>query len=123
MDDEHDGSFRRGPRSPTRNRHAPRINVRPLDHPPTIPRLMGFYNTENKSKAELSVPWATPPHGLSRVSCVISVPRSNGRIDEFRAQNGPVLFGGRLKSELGDETLAVPDNLGGHLVEEPRATV
>ncbi len=50
-------------------------------------------------------------------------PEVERRIDEFRAQNGPVLFGGRLKSELGDETLAVPDNLGGHLVEEPRATV
>ena len=47
-------------------------------------------------------------------------PEVERRIDEFRAQNGPVLFGGRLKSEV-DPTLAMPDNLGGNLVEEPRA--
>lgn len=46
-------------------------------------------------------------------------PEVERRIDEFRAKNGPVLFGGRLKSEL-DPTLATPDNLGAYLVEEPR---
>lgn len=47
-------------------------------------------------------------------------PEVEARIDKFRAEHGPVLFGGRLKSELADPTLALPDNLGGNLIEEPR---
>lgn len=46
-------------------------------------------------------------------------PEVEKRIDDFRAANGPVLFGGRLKSET-DPTLALPDNLGANLVEAPR---
>lgn len=46
-------------------------------------------------------------------------PEVEARIEKFRAENGPVLFGGRLKSQV-DPTLAIPDNLGGNLVEEPR---
>lgn len=48
-------------------------------------------------------------------------PEVEARIDKFRAEHGPVLFGGRLKSELGDPNLALPDNLGSNLVEEPLA--
>jgi NADH dehydrogenase (ubiquinone) flavoprotein 1 len=44
-------------------------------------------------------------------------PEVEARIDKFRAENGGVLFGGRLKSQV-DPTLATPDNLGGNLVEE-----
>ena len=46
-------------------------------------------------------------------------PEVEKRIEAFRATNGPVLFGGRLKSQL-DDTLAVPDNMGGNLPEPPR---
>ncbi|KAF4607852.1 NADH dehydrogenase [ubiquinone] flavoprotein 1, mitochondrial [Pleurotus pulmonarius] len=38
------------------------------------------------------------------------------RIAQFRAANGPVLFGGRLRSQV-DESLAIPDNLGANLKE------
>ncbi|KAG8774858.1 NADH dehydrogenase [ubiquinone] flavoprotein 1, mitochondrial [Ceratobasidium sp. 428] len=41
------------------------------------------------------------------------------RIAEYRAANGPVLSDGKLKSDTGFR-LAVPDNLGENLVEEPR---
>ena len=43
-------------------------------------------------------------------------PEVEKRIEAFRAANGPVLFGGRLKSET-DPTLALPDNLGANLAE------
>lgn len=46
-------------------------------------------------------------------------PEVEKRIEAFRAANGSVLFGGRLKSQL-DDTLAVPDNMGGNLPEPPR---
>ena len=42
-------------------------------------------------------------------------PEVEKRIAQFREQNGPVLFGGKLKSET-DATLAIPDNLGANLV-------
>ena len=41
-------------------------------------------------------------------------PEVEKRIAQFRAENGPVLFGGRLQSQT-DPTLAIPDNLGGTL--------
>jgi NADH dehydrogenase (ubiquinone) flavoprotein 1 len=44
-------------------------------------------------------------------------PEVERRIAEFRVQNGPVLFGGRLLSQVDDGTLALPDNLGGNLDE------
>lgn len=44
-------------------------------------------------------------------------PEVERRITEFRAQNGPVLFGGRLLSQVDDRTLALPDDLGGNLEE------
>jgi NADH dehydrogenase (ubiquinone) flavoprotein 1 len=44
-------------------------------------------------------------------------PEVERRISEFRAQNGPVLFGGRLLSQVEDRTLALADNLGGNLEE------
>jgi NADH-ubiquinone oxidoreductase-F iron-sulfur binding region len=44
-------------------------------------------------------------------------PEVERRIVEFRAQNGPALFGGRLLSQVEDRTLALPDNLGGNLEE------
>ena len=46
-------------------------------------------------------------------------PEVEKRIEAFRAANGPVLFGGRLKSQV-DDTLAIPDNMGGNLAEPPR---
>ena len=46
-------------------------------------------------------------------------PEVEARIDAYRAKHGPVLFGGRLKSEE-DPTLALPDNLGGNLIDQPR---
>lgn len=44
----------------------------------------------------------------------LSGPEVEARISAFRASRGPVLFGGRLKSET-DLKLALPDNLGAHL--------
>jgi NADH dehydrogenase (ubiquinone) flavoprotein 1 len=44
------------------------------------------------------------------------------RIAKFRAENGPVLFGGKLKSEV-DERFAVPDDLGANLIEVGDAKV
>lgn len=43
-------------------------------------------------------------------------PEVEKRIAAFRAENGPVLFGGRLNSQT-DPTLAIPDNLGANLPE------
>ena len=43
-------------------------------------------------------------------------PEVEKRIAQFRAEHGPVLFGGRLKSQT-DPTLAIPDNLGANLPE------
>lgn len=44
-------------------------------------------------------------------------PEVEKRIASFRADNGPVLFGGRLLSSQTDPTLALPDNLGANLPE------
>jgi NADH dehydrogenase (ubiquinone) flavoprotein 1 len=44
-------------------------------------------------------------------------PEVEKRIDSFRADNGPVLFGGRLLSSQTDPTLALPDNMGAHIPE------
>jgi NADH dehydrogenase (ubiquinone) flavoprotein 1 len=44
-------------------------------------------------------------------------PEVERRITEFRKLNGPVMFGGKLLSGVEDKTLALPDNLGGNLVE------
>jgi len=44
-------------------------------------------------------------------------PEVERRITEFRKLNGPVMFGGKLLSSVQDKTLALPDNLGGNLVE------
>jgi NADH dehydrogenase (ubiquinone) flavoprotein 1 len=44
-------------------------------------------------------------------------PEVERRIDEFRAANGNVLFGGRMLDSQTDPTLALPDNLGQHLPE------
>jgi len=43
-------------------------------------------------------------------------PEVEARIDKFRAENGPVLFGGRLLSQV-DPAHALPDNLGANLKE------
>jgi len=43
-------------------------------------------------------------------------PEVEKRIADFRAREGDVLFGGRLARDV-DPTLAIPDNLGGHLSE------
>lgn len=44
-------------------------------------------------------------------------PEVERRIDEFRAANGKVLFGGRMLDSQTDPTLAFPDNMGQHLPE------
>lgn len=43
-------------------------------------------------------------------------PEVEKRIEDFRAREGGVLFGGRLAREV-EPTLAIPDNLGGQLPE------
>lgn len=43
-------------------------------------------------------------------------PEVEKRITAFRAEQGAVLFGGRMKSQT-DPTLALPDNLGANLPE------
>lgn len=43
-------------------------------------------------------------------------PEVEKRIASFREENGPVLFGGKLKSQT-DPTLAIPDHLGANLPE------
>lgn len=43
-------------------------------------------------------------------------PEVEKRIASYRVENGPVLFGGRLKSQT-DPILALPDNLGANLPE------
>lgn len=47
----------------------------------------------------------------------LSGPEVESRIAAFRAKHGPVLFGGRLRSEA-DPGLALPDNLGAHLDQD-----
>ena len=44
-------------------------------------------------------------------------PEVEKRIAAFRAENGPVLFGGRLLSSQTDPTLALTDNMGAHVTE------
>lgn len=41
-------------------------------------------------------------------------PEVEARIASFRAEHGPVMFGGRLAKEA-EPGLALPDNLGAHL--------
>ena len=50
-------------------------------------------------------------------------PEVEKRIEEFRAREGGVLFGGHLARDV-DPALAIPDNLGGQLpeVESPSAS-
>jgi NADH dehydrogenase (ubiquinone) flavoprotein 1 len=43
-------------------------------------------------------------------------PEVERRIDEFRAREGGVMFGGRMVKDA-DPTLALPDNLGANLKE------
>ena len=43
-------------------------------------------------------------------------PEVEQRRAQFRAENGTVLFGGRMISQT-DATLAIPDNMGAHLPE------
>lgn len=44
-------------------------------------------------------------------------PEVEARISSFRAEHGPVLFGGRLRSET-DPRLALPDNMGAYLDDD-----
>jgi hypothetical protein len=56
---------------------------------------------------------------ISPILCFDRVgPEVEARIASFRAANGPVLFGGRLASEV-DPTFAIPDSLGLYL-DEPK---
>lgn len=89
----------------------------------------------NKLRDGQSVRWVMPLHGRSKVSCDISVrlilrialsradahatlhfpgPEVEKRINEYRKQNGTVLFGGKLLSDV-DHTHALPDNMGATL--------
>jgi len=71
---------------------------------------------EGRSICALGDAAAWPIQGLMRHFR----PEVEARIDAYRAKNGPVLFGGRLKSSVDQEAdLAIPDNLGANLVEEP----
>ena len=44
-------------------------------------------------------------------------PEVEKRIREFRAREGGVMFGGRMVKEIGEERLALPDNMGASLPE------
>lgn len=46
-------------------------------------------------------------------------PVVEARINQFREKEGNVLFGGAMQKDW-DETLAIPDNLGGRLAEPSR---
>ena len=77
-------------------------------HPPTKPNRKQI---EGRTICALGDAAAWPIQGLMRHFR----PEVEKRIAQFREQNGPVLFGGKLKSET-DATLAIPDNLGANLV-------
>ena len=47
-------------------------------------------------------------------------PQVEERIEKFRRENGAVMFGGRMVNDVEDRTLALPDNLGANLLENPR---
>ncbi|CCO31229.1 NADH dehydrogenase (ubiquinone) flavoprotein 1 [Rhizoctonia solani AG-1 IB] len=70
---------------------------------------------EGKTICALGDAAAWPIQGLMRHFR----PEVERRIAEYRAANGPVLFGGKLKKDV-DFKYAVPDNLGANLVEPPR---
>ncbi|CAE6346841.1 unnamed protein product [Rhizoctonia solani] len=70
---------------------------------------------EGKTICALGDAAAWPIQGLMRHFR----PEVERRIAEYRAANGPVLFGGKLKKDT-DFKYAVPDNLGANLVEPPR---
>lgn len=44
-------------------------------------------------------------------------PEVERRIDQFRATNGKVMFGGRMLDSQTDPTLALPDSMGQYLPE------
>lgn len=48
-------------------------------------------------------------------------PEVEARISAFRSEHGPVLFGGRLRSQT-DPGLALPDNMGGYLEDDAART-
>lgn len=79
----------------------------------TNPYLFCRKQVEGRTICALGDAAAWPIQGLMRHFR----PEVERRISEFRAQNGPVLFGGRLLSQVGDRTLALPDNVGGNLEE------
>ncbi|ELU41204.1 NADH-ubiquinone oxidoreductase 51 kDa subunit [Rhizoctonia solani AG-1 IA] len=70
---------------------------------------------EGKTICALGDAAAWPIQGLMRHFR----PEVERRIAEYRAANGPVLFGGKLKKDTNFK-YAVPDNLGANLVEPPR---
>jgi hypothetical protein len=59
--------------------------------------------------------YLSPSHPILSPLCETG-PVVEARIAQFRSANGPVLFGGKLKSEV-DPSLAMPDNLGLDLPE------
>ncbi|CAE6465874.1 unnamed protein product [Rhizoctonia solani] len=72
-------------------------------------------SVEGKTICALGDAAAWPIQGLMRHFR----PEVERRIAEYRAANGPVLFGGKLKTDV-DFKYAVPDNMGANLVEPPR---
>ncbi|KAG9096459.1 NADH dehydrogenase [ubiquinone] flavoprotein 1, mitochondrial [Ceratobasidium sp. UAMH 11750] len=102
LDAKRDGPHGRRPHSPRQDLHAPRIDE------------------AGRRKDDLRVGDAAvwPIQGLMRHFC----PEVERRIAEYRAANGLVRFGGKLKSDT-DFSLAVPDNLGANLIDGPRARV
>jgi hypothetical protein len=118
MDDEHDEPLRRRPRTPPRDRHAPRAFVSYL--PPIIiintltnPLFLNRKQIEGRTICALGDAAAWPIQGLMRHFR----PEVERRIDEFRAANGKVLFGGRMLDSQTDPGLAVLDSMGQHLPE------
>ena len=77
------------------------------------PKFFRRKQVEGRTICALGDAAAWPIQGLMRHFR----PEVERRISEFRAQNGPVMFGGRLLSQVEDRTLALPDNLGGNLDE------
>ena len=87
-----------------------------------LPYFLGYFRShpccskqvEGRTICALGDAAAWPIQGLMRHFR----PEVEARIAEFRKLNGPVMFGGKLLKDVDDRTLALPDNLGGNLVED-----
>jgi hypothetical protein len=112
LDDEHHGQACRRSRTSTRNRHAPRTHVRklPASGHHLFADVVFRKQVEGRTICALGDAAAWPIQGLMRHFR----PEVERRIEMFRRSHGPVLFGGKLKSDT-DPNFALPDNLGGNV--------